>query len=59
MLFWNNLITFFLFDIWEVSNYVSGVFTVKLEYISHLFLLFTVDFEQLDACWNWIINVQL
>ena len=35
------------------------VFIVKLEHISHLFLVFTVDFEQLDACWNWTINVQL
>ena len=29
---------------------------VKLEDISHFFLVFTVSFEQLDACWNWIIN---
>ena len=36
-----------------------GVFIVKLEHISHLFLVFTVDFEQLDTCWNWTINVQL
>ena len=34
-------------------------FIVKLEHISHLFLLFTADFEQLDPCWNWTINVQL
>ena len=26
------------------------LFIVKLEYISHLFLVFTVDYEQLDAC---------
>ena len=26
------------------------VFIVKLEHISHLFLVFTVNFEQLDAC---------
>ena len=25
-------------------------FIVKLEHISHLFLLFTADFEQLDPC---------
>ena len=35
------------------------VFIVKSEDISRLFLVFTVDFEQLDACWNWTINVQL
>ena len=35
------------------------IFTVKLEHISYLFLLFTADFEQLDPCWNWTINVQL
>ena len=33
------------------------VVIAKLEYIPHLFLIFTVKFEQLDACWNWIINV--
>ena len=33
------------------------VVIVKLEHISHLFLLFTVTFEQLDASWKWIINV--
>ena len=33
------------------------VVIVKLEQISHLFLVFTVKFEQLDACWSWIINV--
>ena len=33
------------------------VFIVKLEHISQLFLVFTVNFEQLDACWNWIIHV--
>ena len=26
------------------------VFIVKLEYITHLFLVLTVDFDQLDAC---------
>ena len=26
------------------------VVIVELEHISHLFLVFTVDFEQLDAC---------
>ena len=26
------------------------VVIVKLEHISHLFLVFTVDFEQIDAC---------
>ena len=26
------------------------VFIVKLEYITHNFLVFTVDFEQVDAC---------
>ena len=26
------------------------VFIVKLEYITHLFLVFTVDFDQLNAC---------
>ena len=26
------------------------VFIVKLEHISHLLLVFTDDFEQLDAC---------
>ena len=26
------------------------VVIVKLEHISHLFLVFTVNFEQLDAC---------
>ena len=35
------------------------VFIVKLEHISHLFLLFIADFEQLDPYWNWTINVQL
>ena len=35
------------------------VFIVKLEYITHLFLVLTVDFDQLDACWSWAINVQL
>ena len=35
------------------------LFIVKSEHISHLFLVFTVDFEQLDACWNWTIIVQL
>ena len=25
-------------------------FIVKLKHISHLFLMFTVNFEQLDAC---------
>ena len=41
------------------------VFTVKLKPIQylwlkpilHVFLVFTVDFEQLEACWNWTINV--
>ena len=33
------------------------VFIVKLEHISHLFLVFTVKFEQLNACSNWIINM--
>ena len=36
-----------------------GVFIVSLEHISHLFLVFTVNFEQLVAAWNWTINVQL
>ena len=35
------------------------VFIVKLEYITHYFLVYTVDVEQVDACWNWTINVQL
>ena len=35
------------------------VFIVNLEHISHLFLVFSVNFEQLVACWNWTINVQL
>ena len=34
-----------------------SVFIVKLEYISHLFLVFIVDFEQLCICRNWTINV--
>ena len=34
------------------------LFIVNLEHISHLFLMSTVDFEQLVACWNWT-NVQL
>ena len=54
ILFWNNLIIFFLIDIWEVSNHVNdvilGVFIVRFEHISHLFLVFAVDFEKLDAC---------
>ena len=33
------------------------VVIVNLENILHLFLVFTVNFEQLDPCWNWIINV--
>ena len=33
------------------------VFIVKLKHSSHLFLVFTVDFEQLEACWNWTINL--
>ena len=33
------------------------VVIVKLEHISHLFVAFTVNFEQLDACWNWIVNL--
>ena len=32
-------------------------FIVNLEHISHLFLMFTVDFEQLIT-WNWTNNVQ-
>ena len=36
-----------------------GVFIVSLEHISHLFLVFTVNFEQLVAAWNWTINVLL
>ena len=35
------------------------VFIVKLGHISYLFLLFTADFEQLDSCWNWTINVEM
>ena len=57
ILFWNNLIIFFLFDIWKVSNYVNDVVLVKLKHVSYLFLVFTVAFEQLDACWNWTISV--
>ena len=30
MLFWNNLIIFFLNDIWEVSNYVNESALVSL-----------------------------
>ena len=36
-----------------------SLFIVILEHISHLFLMFTVDFEQLFTCWNWTNNVQL
>ena len=57
ILLWNNLIIFFLFDIWKVSNYVNDVVLVKLKHVSYLFLVFTVAFEQLDACWNWTISV--
>ena len=34
-----------------------SVVIVKLEHISHLFLVFTVNFEQIDACWNRVNNV--
>ena len=34
-------------------------FIVNVKHISHLFLMFTVDFEQFVACWNWTNNVQL
>ena len=34
-----------------------GVFIVNLELTLNLLLRFTVDFEQLAACWNWAINV--
>ena len=33
------------------------VFIDKLEHLSYLCLVFTVYFEQLDASWNWTINV--
>ena len=36
-----------------------GVFSVKLEHISDFFLMFTAGYEQLDACWNWSINLQI
>ena len=35
------------------------VFIADLEHFSHLFLVFTVDFEQLFDGWNWTISVQL
>ena len=35
------------------------LFIVNLEHVSHRFLVFTIDFEQLVACWNWTNNVQL
>ena len=33
------------------------VVIVKLEHISHFFIVFTTKFEQLYADWNWIINM--
>ena len=43
-----------IFEKFQIMSVMSfGVFIVKLEHISHLFLVFTVDFEQLGACWNW------
>ena len=36
-----------------------GFLFVNLEHISHLFLVFTVDFEQLAGCWIWTFNVHL
>ena len=42
-----------------MSRRYFDVFIVKLEHILQIFLVFTVNFEQLDTRWNWTINVQL
>ena len=37
---WNNLIIFFLFDIWEVSNFVSDIILVSLLLNQNIFHTF-------------------
>ena len=38
-----------IFGKFQIVMASFGVFIVKLDHISHLFLMFTVDFEQVDA----------